>query len=79
MTFRKSRKGKEEPIEIALGNLIIPYKVSTQFLEMTLGSRLNWNEIIDRKRVKAKKAQNIIKIVAAKKWRTNRKTLKKLY
>ena len=39
--FRKRRKRNEEPLEIMLRNEIIPFKVNTQFLRMTLDSRLN--------------------------------------
>ena len=35
-------------MEITLRNQIIPYKESTQFLVITLDSRLNWEEHIDR-------------------------------
>ena len=40
------RKRNEEPMEIMLRNEIIPSKESTQFLGMTLDSRLNWEEQI---------------------------------
>ena len=73
------RKREEEPLEITLGNHKIPQKESTQFLGMTLDSRLNWEEHIEKTRAKAKRALNIIKIVAGKKWGADRKTLKKLY
>ena len=46
---------------------------------MTLDSRLNWEEHIDRVRTKAKRALNTIKIVASKKWERDRRTLKRLY
>ena len=77
MVFRKRKKREEEPMEILLGNQIIPYRESTQFLGMTLDSRLSWGEHIDKTRAKAKRALNIIKIVAGKKWGADRKTLKK--
>ena len=51
MIFRK----REEPLEIILGIHIIPQKESTQFLGMTLDSRLNWEEHIEKTRAKAKK------------------------
>ena len=70
---------KEEQMEIMLGNQTLPYKESTQFLEMTLDSRMNWEEHIDKTRAKPKRALNIIRIVAGKKWGADRKTLKKLY
>ena len=44
---------------------------------MTLDSRLNWEEHIEKTRAKAKRALNIIKIVAGKKWGADRKALKK--
>ena len=50
------------------GNQIIPYKESTQFLGMTLDSRLNWEEHINKLRPKAKRALNTIKVVAGKNW-----------
>ena len=54
----------------------MPYEKSTQLLEMTLESRLNWEEHIDKVRVKAKKALNSIKVVAGKQWGVDRRTLK---
>ena len=42
MTFRKRRKRNKEPIEIMLKNEILPSKENTQFLRMTLDSKLNW-------------------------------------
>ena len=45
--FRKRRKRNEEPMEIMLRNEIISSKGSTHFLEMTLDSRLNWEEQIN--------------------------------
>ena len=62
-------------MEIVLRNKIIPSKESTHFLEMTLDSRLNWEEIIKKLRVKAKRASNTIKRVAGKKWGSDRKTV----
>ena len=41
-------------------NKIIPFKDGTQFLGLTLNSRLNWEELIDRIREK-KKTINTIK------------------
>ena len=76
MTFRKRRKREEEPIEITPRNQIIPYRESTQFLGMTLDSRLNWDE---QDKSQSKIALNIIKIVAGKKLKAHRKTLRKLY
>ena len=66
MKFRKMRKRNEEPIEIMVRNKIIPSKKSTQFLGMTLDSRLNWEEHINKLRGKAKKALNTIRVVAGK-------------
>ena len=43
---------------------------------MTLDSRLNWEEHINKLRAKAKRALNTIKVVAGKKWGGDRKTLK---
>ena len=77
--LQKEKKREEEVMEIMLGNQTISYKESTKFLGMTLDSRLNWEEHIDKTRAKAKRALNIIKIVAGKKWGADRKTLKKLY
>ena len=51
---------------------IIPSKGSTLFLGMTLDNILNWEEHINKLRVKAKRALNV---VAEKKW-GDRKTLK---
>ena len=64
--FMKRRKRNEEPIEIMLKNKIIPLKESTQFLGMTLDSKLNWEVHIVRIRAKAKRALNTIKVVAGK-------------
>ena len=44
---------------------------------MTLDSRLNWEEHINKLRSKAKRALNIIKVVARKIWGEDWKTLKK--
>ena len=52
-----------------LKNKNIPSKESTQFLGMTLDSRLNWVEYINKFRAKAKKALNTIRVVAWKKWK----------
>ena len=54
MTFRKRRKRNEEPLEIKLRNETITFKESTQFLGMTLDSRLNWEEHINNQKAKAK-------------------------
>ena len=43
---------------------------------MTLDSRLNWEEHINKLRAKAKRALNTIRVVAGKKWR-DQKTIKK--
>ena len=61
MTFRNRN---EEPIEIMLRNKIIPFKESTQFLDMTLDRRLNWEEHINKLRAKTKRALNTIRVVA---------------
>ena len=74
MIFRKRNK---EPMEIILRNQIIPCKQSTQFLGMTLDSRLNLDEHIDR--VKAERALKTIKVVAGKKKGKYQRTLKRLY
>ena len=55
---------------------IIPSKESSQFLGMTLDSRLNWKEHVNKLRAKAKRALNFIKLVAIKKWGGDQKTLK---
>ena len=55
MIFRKRRKREEEPLEITLGNHKIPQKESTQFLGMTLDSKLNWEKLIEKTRAKAKR------------------------
>ena len=68
MIFRKGRKRNEEPLKSTLENQIISYKESTQFLGITLDSRLNREKHIDR--VKAK-ALNTIKVVAGKMWGGN--------
>ena len=44
MIFRNRRKRNEEPLEFRLRNENILFKESTQFLGMTLDSRLNWEE-----------------------------------
>ena len=59
MTFRKRRKRNEEPLEIKLRNETIPFKESTEFLGMTLDSRLNWKEHVAGLRTKAKRYLNI--------------------
>ena len=58
--------GLKELMEITLRNLITFYKESTHILGMTLDSRLNWEEHIDRVRAKAKRELNTIKVVAGK-------------
>ena len=59
-----------------LRNKIIPYIESTQFLEMTLDNRLNWEDHVNKLRAKAKRALNTIRVVAVKKWGGDWKTLK---
>ena len=61
------RKRNEEPIEIMQRNKIILSKESTNFVGMTLDSRLNWGEHINKLRTKVKRALNTIKVVAEKK------------
>ena len=61
-----SRKREKEPIEIVVINKITPSKERTQYLVMTLESRLNWEEHINLLRAKAKKVLNTIRIVAEK-------------
>ena len=61
-----------------LRNEIILSKESTHFLGMTLYSKLNWEEHINKLRAKAKKALNTIKVEAEKKWGGDRKTFKKI-
>ena len=68
MVFKKKRKRNEEPLEIMLRNEIITSKENTQLLGMTLDSRLNWEEHINKLRAKAKTVLNTIKVVAGKKW-----------
>ena len=41
-----------------------------------LDNRLNWEEYINKLRVKAKRALNTIKVVTGKKWGRDQKTLK---
>ena len=74
MIFRKRRKRNKDPMEIKLRNQFIPYKVSTLFLVITLDTRLNWEEHINKV-----KALNTTKVIAEKKWEGNRITLKRLY
>ena len=72
MVFKKRRKRNNEPIEITLRNKIIPNKENTQFLGMTLDSRLKWEEHVDRVRAKAKIALNTIKVVAGSRQKRRR-------
>ena len=72
MVFKKRRKRNNEPIEITLRNKIITNKENTQFLGMTLDSRLNWEEHVDRVRAKAKIALNTIKVVAGSRQKRRR-------
>ena len=65
--MRKRRKRNEESLEIKLRNETIPFKKSTQFLGMTLDSRLNWEEHINNLKAKAKRALNTMKAIAGKK------------
>ena len=76
MIFRKRNK---EPMKITLRNQIIPYQKRTQFLGMTLDIRLNWEEHIDRVRIKAKRPINITKVITGKKWGGDQKNLKIMY
>ena len=55
IVFRKRRRRIKEPMKITLKTKVIPYKESTQFLRLTLNSRLNCEERVDRVRAKAKK------------------------
>ena len=50
MVFRERKKRNEVPLEIMLRNEIMPSKESAQFLGMTLDSRLNWEEHINKLR-----------------------------
>ena len=79
MIFRKRRKRNEEQIEIMLRNKIIPSKEGTQFLGMTLDNRLNWEENINKLRVKGKRVLNTIKVVSGNKLGGDVKKPKKLY
>ena len=45
-------------MEITIRNQTIPNKENAQFLGMTLYSRLNWEEHIDKEKAKAKRALN---------------------
>ena len=60
-------------------NEIIPSKESSHFLGMTLDSRLNWEENINKLKAKAKRALNTIKVVTGKKWGGDQKNQKNLY
>ena len=51
-------------MEIKLRNETIPSKESTQFLGMTLDSRLNLEEHINNLKAKAKRALNTMKAIA---------------
>ena len=55
---------------------MVPYKENIQLLEMTLDSRLKWEEHINRVGAKAKRALNTVKVVANEKWNVDQKTLK---
>ena len=44
---------------------------------MTLDSRLNWEEHVNKLRAKAKTTLNNIKVIAGKKWVGDQKTQKK--
>ena len=72
MTFRKRNE------ELILRNKIISSKESTPFLGMTLDSRLNWEEQINKLRAKTKRTLNTIREVAGKNWGGDQKTKKKL-
>ena len=54
----------------------MPSKESIQFLGMTLDSRKNWEEHINKLRAKAKRALNTVRVVAGKKWGGDWKSLK---
>ena len=60
MTFRKRNE------ELILRNKIISSKESTPFLGMTLDSRLNWEEHINKLRAKTKRTLNTIRVIAGK-------------
>ena len=79
MIFKKRRKKNKEPIEIMRKNKIILSKERTQFLGMTLDSRLNWEKHINNLRANAKRPLNTIRVLAGKKWGGYPKTLKKFY
>ena len=64
------RKRNQEIMKITLRNKIILHKESIQFMGMTIDSRLNWKEHIDRVRLKTKTL-----VVAGKKWRGDLKKL----
>ena len=51
-------KRNEEPMKITLRNQIIHYKKNTQFLRMTLDSRLRWKKHFDEVRVKKGSIKN---------------------
>ena len=69
---RRIEKRNKEPMEMEI-------TLNIQCLGITLDSRLNWEEHIDRVRVKVKRISNIIKLVADKKRVGNQKTLNRLY
>ena len=67
MMNRKRKKRIDELIEIMLRDQIIPCKESTQLLEMTLDSRLKWEEHIKKLRAKTKRTLNTIRVIEGKK------------
>ena len=59
MIYRKRRKKIEEPNHIL--------QESTQFLGITLHSKLTWEELLTELKTKAKRAFNKIQVVTGKK------------
>ena len=75
MIFKKKRKRNKEPVEIMLKKRIILSKENTQFLGMTLDSRLNLKEHINKLRAEQKNIK-YYKGGSRIKWGGYQKTLK---
>ena len=76
--FTRSRKVERIPT-LTLKDSIIPYEDQVKFLGVIFDQKLTWGPHIDKLKLDAKNALNIVKVVSSFDWGADRKTLLKLY
>ena len=64
---------------MTLKDAVIPYEDQVKFLGVIFDKKLTWGPHIDRLKLNAKKALNIVKVVSSFDWGADRKSLLKLY